>query len=80
MPTRRAVLVSSLVAAAIGRANTRAQSGPAPVAARCAIPSWCPPGAALVVAFDANDPGLWAFHCNLLYDFDAGMFTTFRYV
>jgi hypothetical protein len=80
MPTRRAVLVSSLAAAAIGPVNTRAESGPAPVTARCAIPSWCLPGAALVVAFDAHDPGLWAFHCHLLYEFDAGVFTTFRYV
>ena len=34
----------------------------------------------VVIAFDANNPGLWAFHCHLLYHLDAGMFTTFRYV
>jgi FtsP/CotA-like multicopper oxidase with cupredoxin domain len=38
------------------------------------------PGRRVVVAFDANNPGLWAFHCHLLYHLDAGMFTTFRYV
>jgi FtsP/CotA-like multicopper oxidase with cupredoxin domain len=39
-----------------------------------------PPGRRVVIAFDANNPGLWAFHCHLLYHLDAGMFTTFRYV
>lgn len=38
------------------------------------------PGQRVVVAFDANNPGLWAFHCHLLYHLDAGMFTTLRYV
>jgi FtsP/CotA-like multicopper oxidase with cupredoxin domain len=38
------------------------------------------PGRRVVVDFDANNPGLWAFHCHLLYHLDAGMFTTFRYV
>jgi FtsP/CotA-like multicopper oxidase with cupredoxin domain len=39
-----------------------------------------PPSRRVVVAFDANNPGFWAFHCHLLYHLDAGMFTTFRYV
>jgi FtsP/CotA-like multicopper oxidase with cupredoxin domain len=39
-----------------------------------------PPGRRIVIAFDANNPGLWAFHCHLLYHLDAGMFTTLRYV
>jgi FtsP/CotA-like multicopper oxidase with cupredoxin domain len=39
-----------------------------------------PPGRRVVVAFDANNPGHWAFHCHLLYHLEAGMFTTFRYV
>jgi FtsP/CotA-like multicopper oxidase with cupredoxin domain len=39
-----------------------------------------PPGRRVVVAFDANNPGLWAFHCHLLYHLEAGMFATFRYV
>ena len=38
------------------------------------------PGRRVVVGFDANNPGLWAFHCHLLYHMDAGMFTTFKYV
>jgi FtsP/CotA-like multicopper oxidase with cupredoxin domain len=38
------------------------------------------PGGRVVVAFDANNPGWWAFHCHLLYHLAAGMFTTFRYV
>jgi FtsP/CotA-like multicopper oxidase with cupredoxin domain len=38
------------------------------------------PGRRVVVAFDAINPGWWAFHCHLLYHLDAGMFTTFRYV
>jgi FtsP/CotA-like multicopper oxidase with cupredoxin domain len=39
-----------------------------------------PPRGRVVVAFDANNPGLWAIHCHLLYHLDAGMFTTLRYV
>jgi FtsP/CotA-like multicopper oxidase with cupredoxin domain len=39
-----------------------------------------PPRTRVVLAFDANNPGWWAFHCHLLYHLDAGMFTTFRYV
>jgi len=39
-----------------------------------------PPGRRVTVVFDANNPGLWAFHCHLPYNLDAGMFTTFRYV
>lgn len=39
-----------------------------------------PPGTRVVIAFDANNPGWWAFHCHLLYHLEAGMFTTFRYV
>jgi FtsP/CotA-like multicopper oxidase with cupredoxin domain len=39
-----------------------------------------PPSQRVVVAFDANNLGFWAFHCHLLYHLDAGMFTTFRYI
>jgi FtsP/CotA-like multicopper oxidase with cupredoxin domain len=39
-----------------------------------------PSGRRVVAAFDANNPGLWAFHCHLLYHLDAGMFRTFQYV
>jgi FtsP/CotA-like multicopper oxidase with cupredoxin domain len=38
------------------------------------------PGRRVVVSFEADNPGLWAFHCHLLYHLPAGMFTTFRYV
>jgi FtsP/CotA-like multicopper oxidase with cupredoxin domain len=38
------------------------------------------PAGRVVVAFDANNPGWWAFHCHLLYHLEAGMFTTFRYI
>jgi FtsP/CotA-like multicopper oxidase with cupredoxin domain len=38
------------------------------------------PGRRVVAAFDADNPGLWALHCHLLYHLDAGMFTTLRYV
>jgi len=38
------------------------------------------PRGRVVMAFDANNPGWWAFHCHLLYHLEAGMFTTFRYV
>lgn len=38
-----------------------------------------PPHKRVVVAFDANNPGHWAFHCHLLYHMHAGMFATFRY-
>jgi FtsP/CotA-like multicopper oxidase with cupredoxin domain len=38
------------------------------------------PRTRVVVAFDANNPGWWAFHCHLLYHLEAGMFATFRYV
>lgn len=39
-----------------------------------------PPGRRVVIAFDANNPGWWAFHCHLLYHQAAGMFTTLRYI
>jgi FtsP/CotA-like multicopper oxidase with cupredoxin domain len=39
-----------------------------------------PPGHRVMVAFDADNPGLWALHCHLLYHLEAGMFTTLRYV
>jgi len=38
-----------------------------------------PPRGRVVIAFDANNPGHWAFHCHLLYHMHAGMFATFRY-
>jgi FtsP/CotA-like multicopper oxidase with cupredoxin domain len=38
-----------------------------------------PPKSLVTIAFDANNPGLWAFHCHLLYHAQAGMFSTLRY-
>lgn len=37
-----------------------------------------PPGKRVVVAFDANNPGHWAFHCHLLYHAQAGMFASVK--
>ena len=39
-----------------------------------------PPAQRVVVEFDADNPGWWAFHCHMLYHMEAGMFQTFRYV
>ncbi len=39
-----------------------------------------PPGGRVIVVFDADNPGTWAFHCHMLYHLEAGMFTTIRYV
>jgi FtsP/CotA-like multicopper oxidase with cupredoxin domain len=39
-----------------------------------------PAGGRVVVVFDADNPGWWAFHCHMLYHMAAGMFTTLRYV
>jgi FtsP/CotA-like multicopper oxidase with cupredoxin domain len=39
-----------------------------------------PSGGRVVAAFDADNPGLWAFHCHMLYHMEAGMFTTIKYV
>ena len=38
------------------------------------------PGERVVVVFDADNPGTWAFHCHMLYHLAAGMFQTLRYV
>jgi FtsP/CotA-like multicopper oxidase with cupredoxin domain len=38
-----------------------------------------PPGQRVIVVFDADNPGTWAFHCHMLYHMEAGMFQTFRY-
>jgi len=39
-----------------------------------------PPGQRVIVIFDADNPGTWAYHCHMLYHQAAGMFTTTRYV
>jgi FtsP/CotA-like multicopper oxidase with cupredoxin domain len=38
-----------------------------------------PPEATVKVVFDADNPGLWAFHCHNLYHMEAGMFSTLVY-
>ena len=38
-----------------------------------------PPRATVKVAFDADNPGIWAFHCHNLYHMAAGMFATVVY-
>jgi FtsP/CotA-like multicopper oxidase with cupredoxin domain len=37
------------------------------------------PMKSVTVAFDADNPGHWAFHCHNLYHMEAGMMTTVRY-
>lgn len=38
-----------------------------------------PPMTAVTIAFDADNPGHWAFHCHNLYHMAAGMMTTVLY-
>jgi FtsP/CotA-like multicopper oxidase with cupredoxin domain len=38
-----------------------------------------PPERAVTIAFDADNPGRWAFHCHVLYHMEVGMFTTVAY-
>jgi FtsP/CotA-like multicopper oxidase with cupredoxin domain len=38
-----------------------------------------PPGRGVTVAFDADNPGHWAFHCHHLYHMEGGMMTTVAY-
>jgi FtsP/CotA-like multicopper oxidase with cupredoxin domain len=38
-----------------------------------------PPHATVTIAFDADNPGRWAFHCHQLYHMVAGMMTTLAY-
>lgn len=38
-----------------------------------------PPMKSVTVAFDAENPGRWAFHCHNLYHMEAGMMTTVQY-
>lgn len=37
------------------------------------------PNSTLTIEFDANNPGVWPFHCHLLYHLEAGMFTVVKY-
>lgn len=38
-----------------------------------------PPMDSVTIAFDANNPGRWAFHCHNLYHMATGMMTEVRY-
>jgi FtsP/CotA-like multicopper oxidase with cupredoxin domain len=38
-----------------------------------------PPMSSVTIAFDANNPGRWAFHCHNLYHMVTGMMTEVRY-
>jgi FtsP/CotA-like multicopper oxidase with cupredoxin domain len=38
-----------------------------------------PPKSTIKVIFDANNPGVWAFHCHILYHLAVGMFTVLKY-
>ncbi|MBN8246270.1 MAG: multicopper oxidase domain-containing protein [Verrucomicrobia bacterium] len=38
-----------------------------------------PAGSGVRIAFDADNPGVWAFHCHLLYHLATGMFTVVSY-
>ena len=39
-----------------------------------------PPMKSVIIAFDANNPGRWAFHCHNLYHMEAGMMGEVRYL
>jgi len=38
-----------------------------------------PPQSTMKAIFDANNPGVWAFHCHILYHAAVGMFTVLKY-
>lgn len=40
---------------------------------------WVPPMREVTIAFEANNPGRWAFHCHHLYHMASGMMTTLAY-
>lgn len=40
---------------------------------------WVPPSRKITIAFDTNNPGLWAFHCHHLYHMATGMMTAVAY-
>lgn len=37
------------------------------------------PNQTVKIQFDANNPGIWAFHCHIIYHLWAGMFTVVQY-
>src|SRR6266576_3485428 len=38
-----------------------------------------PPKSTIKVIFDADNPGVWAYHCHILYHLATGMFTVLKY-
>jgi FtsP/CotA-like multicopper oxidase with cupredoxin domain len=38
-----------------------------------------PPMTTVTIAFDADNPGRWVFHCHNLYHMESGMMTTVEY-
>jgi len=38
-----------------------------------------PPKSTVKVVFDADNPGVWAYHCHILYHLATGMFTVVKY-
>ncbi len=38
-----------------------------------------PPGGTTKIQFDANNPGVWAYHCHIIYHLASGMFTVVKY-
>ena len=38
-----------------------------------------PGNAAVTVAFDANNPGLWFVHCHIIWHLEAGMAAFVKY-
>jgi FtsP/CotA-like multicopper oxidase with cupredoxin domain len=38
-----------------------------------------PPGAAVTIQFDADNPGTWAFHCHHIYHMNSGMMAAIAY-
>lgn len=37
------------------------------------------PKSSVAIQFDADNPGVWALHCHILYHSESGMFTVLRY-
>jgi FtsP/CotA-like multicopper oxidase with cupredoxin domain len=38
-----------------------------------------PPKSTIKIVFEADNPGVWAYHCHILYHLAAGMFTVLKY-
>lgn len=38
-----------------------------------------PPHSIIKIAFDADNPGIWTFHCHIPYHADSGMCTMLKY-